>query len=398
MQPAPTSAMPASRAIARSCSRTPSPWALPKTTAPRAPTCGSRLELVDQAAVAHAEQHQVGGFVDRGQRSGRHGRPATSAYDGLTSQTCSYPGDRSTSSTIRWPRLPGRGLAPTTATLRASSIARRESAWFRDRRPRRPPQPAATSAQPLPQGPAVPDRGLGGLPAGDAADAAATVGGRAGVVEAGDGRAVVGVAGRGPHVEQLLGRQLAVEDVAADQAVLLLHLVRADDVAVGDRRREAGRHLVVEVDQPVGVRLELVGVRRLAPLVRDVLGEQREDVRPVGVEGLVERRRDHAVAERHSAARPSRASWKARSMNSMTATSPPSRCGARPATSRRARVGREVRQLGERQVDLDHAGAGVPALDVGDEVLGQLGAGEVLEEGDLRVQGAIRNLRLPGRR
>ena len=44
--------------------------------------------------------------------------------------------------------------------------------------------------------------------------------------------AVVGVARRRPHVEQLLGRELAVEDVAADQPVLLLHLVRADDVAV----------------------------------------------------------------------------------------------------------------------------------------------------------------------
>ena len=54
----------------------------------------------------------------------------------------------------------------------------------------------------------------------------------AAVVEPRDRCAVVGVAGRGPHVEQLLKRQLAVEDVAADEAVLLLHLVRTDDVAV----------------------------------------------------------------------------------------------------------------------------------------------------------------------
>src|SRR3712207_8237333 len=45
-----------------------------------------------------------------------------------------------------------------------------------------------------------------------------------------------------------------------------------------------------------------------------------------------------------------------------------------------ARVGREARQLGEREVDLDHAGPAVPPLDVADEVFGQLGAREVLEE------------------
>ena len=55
------------------------------------------------------------------------------------------------------------------------------------------------------------------------------------LVEAADRRAVVGVAGRGPHVEQLRRRELAVEDVAADQAVGVLHVVRADHLAVQDR-------------------------------------------------------------------------------------------------------------------------------------------------------------------
>ena len=61
---------------------------------------------------------------------------------------------------------------------------------------------------------------------------------------------------------KLLQREFTVEDVAADQAVLLLHLVRTDDVAVRDRRLEVRRHLVVEVDQPVGVGVEFLGVRR----------------------------------------------------------------------------------------------------------------------------------------
>src|SRR5258708_37444732 len=72
------------------------------------------------------------------------------------------------------------------------------------------------------------------LPAGDAADATASVGRRAAVVQAADGSAVVGVAGSRAHVEELLKGELAVEDVAADQAVLLLHLMGPDDVAVQD--------------------------------------------------------------------------------------------------------------------------------------------------------------------
>ena len=77
------------------------------------------------------------------------------------------------------------------------------------------------------------------------------------LVQAGDRRAEVGVAGRGPHVEQLVGRQLAVEDVAADEAVLVLHLVRPDHLAVQDRVGEAGRDRVDARDDPVGVRVEL---------------------------------------------------------------------------------------------------------------------------------------------
>ncbi len=51
-----------------------------------------------------------------------------------------------------------------------------------------------------------------------------------------------------------------------------------------------------------------------------------------------------------------------------------------------ARVGGEVGQLGQRQVDLHDAAAGLPVLDVGDEVVGQLGARNLVEERDLRVQ------------
>ena len=73
----------------------------------------------------------------------------------------------------------------------------------------------------------------------------------------GDRRAEVGVAGRGPHVEHLVGRELAVKDVAADEAVLVFHLVRPDHLPVQDRRREAGRDRLDAGDDPIGVRVEL---------------------------------------------------------------------------------------------------------------------------------------------
>ncbi len=118
------------------------------------------------------------------------------------------------------------------------------------------------------------------------------------LVQAADRRAVVGVAGRRPHVEQLLGAELPVEDVAADQTPLLLHLVGADHLAVQHRVGEAGRELVVAGDHAVGVGLELRLVRLLAPLVRHPLGEQRDDVLAFGGERVVVHSRHHAVAER----------------------------------------------------------------------------------------------------
>src|ERR1700728_5355212 len=76
----------------------------------------------------------------------------------------------------------------------------------------------------------VGDRGLGRLQARDAADAAARVRRRTRVVEPRHRRAAVGESGTGAHVEELFQGQLAVEDVAADQAVDVLPLVRADEV------------------------------------------------------------------------------------------------------------------------------------------------------------------------
>ena len=57
-----------------------------------------------------------------------------------------------------------------------------------------------------------------------------------------------------------------------------------------------GRDLVVAVDHPVRVGLELLGVRRLVPVRRHPLGEQRHDVYPSGT-SVLSKAVDNTVAE-----------------------------------------------------------------------------------------------------
>src|SRR3954471_1023397 len=87
---------------------------------------------------------------------------------------------------------------------------------------------------------------------GDTGDATAAVRRAARLVQPRDRRAEVGVPGRGSHVEELVGGELAVEDVAADQAVLVLHLERPDHLPVEDRVPKTGRDRVDAVDDTVG--------------------------------------------------------------------------------------------------------------------------------------------------
>ena len=53
----------------------------------------------------------------------------------------------------------------------------------------------------------------------------------------------------------------------------------------------------------------------------------------------------------------------------------------------RAGIGGEVGKFGQRQVDLDDAAAGLPVLDVGHEVVGQVRPAHVIQERGARVQG-----------
>src|SRR5262249_2410150 len=71
--------------------------------------------------------------------------------------------------------------------------------------------------------------------------------------------------------EQLIERQLAVEDVAAGEAVVALEVERRDHLARDDRRGEAGGE---PLDRPRRGRAEAVALgvpRRAAQMVRRVL-------------------------------------------------------------------------------------------------------------------------------
>jgi hypothetical protein len=149
--------------------------------------------------------------------------------------------------------------------------------------------------------------------------------------------------------------------------------------------------LGVAGDHPVGERLQLLGVRRGGPLVRAPLGEQRHHVDALGAEGGVEHAGDAAVRER-----PRRPAAGLGVLEGLLDVAGRQRQldGAGVVLLRvGTRVGGEVGQLGQGEVDLDHAAAGAPPLQVGHEVVGQLGPVDLLQEGQL---GVLKRL-LPGR-
>src|SRR4029450_5202770 len=110
---------------------------------------------------------------------------------------------------------------------------------------------------------------------------------RRALVEAAERRAEIGVAGGGPQMEELIRGQLAMEDVPADEPVVVLHLVRPDDLPVQDRAFEVRRQLGVKIDDAVRVCRQLGLVWLAGPGVRYPLGEHRHDVRALGRQGAV---------------------------------------------------------------------------------------------------------------
>src|SRR5829696_7773400 len=265
---------------------------LAKTTTPRAPQRAAS-SICPSSCWLPTPSSTRSGTKGSSSSPGKQEMPSTSSYLGLTAATWPEKPPMMSCFTIWLPGVSNLGLAPTTATERASSMARRASF-------------AATVLSPVAQGQAF----LEALPAPvapdlphavvrrDGAHPAAGVGCRRGLVEAPDRGPVIRVTGGRPHVEELLGRKLPVEDVAPDEPDVLLHVVRPEHLAVQDRSFQVRRQFAVAVDHTVRVRFELLPVGLLRPLVRDPLRKERHYVVPLGAERPVEHRGYDAVGER----------------------------------------------------------------------------------------------------
>src|SRR5215212_6956327 len=308
---------------------------------------------------------------------GKQAIPSTSSYLGLTAATSPEKPPMRSCFTIWLPGESNFGLAPTTTTERASSMVRWASFATAILSPAAQGQ-AFLQALPATVAPDLPHA----VVRRDGAYTTTGVRGRRGLVEAPYRGPVVRVTWGRPHVEELLGRELAVEDVPPDEPDLLLHVVRPEHLTVHDRTLEVRRQLSVAVDHTVRVCLELLPVGLLRPFVRDPLRKERHYVVPLRAERAVEDRGYDAVGER-----PARRLSAPRVLESLLYVVNgvgqlygPAK--VLPPTG----VGGEIGQLRECKVDLDDPAAGVPPLDAPNELLGQLFASELLEEGDPRVR------------
>ncbi len=137
-----------------------------------------------------------------------------------------------------------------------------------------------------------------GLKPGDAVHAAAAVRAAGRVVETSNGGSIVGVTRRWAQMEQLIQRNLSVKDVASDHAQILLYVVGAENLAIDHSALEIRRQLRVAIDHAIRVSLEILSVRRLTPLVRNILREHREEVDAVRRKSGIERTRDTSIGVR----------------------------------------------------------------------------------------------------
>ncbi len=221
------------------------------------------------------------------------------------------------------------------------------------------------------------------MQAGDARDAPSSVRGAARLIETGDRRAEVGIAGRRAHVEHLVGREFTVEDVPADEPVLVLHLGGPDDLPVQDRIRESGRDRVDACDDSICVRVELGLVRRRRVGVRNPLREHRHDVLACGRERGIEHAGDADVGEGQGRG-PARDRVLERAFDVVERLREHDRSAVHLGVE--AGFGRELGKPVHGDVHLDGAAARAPMLDALDELRRQQGRVDVVAERDLRMR------------
>src|SRR5712692_11432 len=118
----------------------------------------------------------------------------------------------------------------------------------------------------------------GGVPAGDAHDASARMGGGAAEVQALDGSAVPRVAGDGPEREELGRSHRALENIAAREIEDALEIERGQHLTRQHRAAKVRRVLVEQVDAPIGKALAQLVPIRLPQRVGRVLDEDRHEM------------------------------------------------------------------------------------------------------------------------
>ena len=126
-------------------------------------------------------------------------------------------------------------------------------------------------------------------------------------------------------------------------------------------------------------------MRFAGPLGRHPLGEQRHDVCAIGIECLVQCGGDDAVAEWCQRGSSAPGILEGR-LDELHCWGHLDRTGVVLGLTA-TRVRREVGQLGQSQVDLHYATAGLPVLDVVDEVVGQFVARDLVQECGTGMQG-----------
>src|SRR5689334_5306501 len=221
---------------------------------------------------------------------------------------------------------------------------------------------------------------LRGVLAVGAHDPAARVRRGAAHVEAADGRAVLRPPGSGAEEEELLERQLALEDVALGQAELALDVERREDLPVLDDALDVRRVLRDRVDDRVAERVAFL-VPVALQVVGRVLDEARHDVLARRRERRIGERRDDHVDVR-AAREPSVLGVVVRTLHVLD---------GRRDRDRAAQVGSrtghalEVGERVEREVDLPRGAAELVALDVLDEVAGELLLADHAEKRQARV-------------
>src|SRR6266511_4369773 len=212
---------------------------------------------------------------------------------------------------------------------------------------------------------------------------------RAALVESADRRRKLRPAGRGAKEKQLMQRQLAGEDVALGETGDALDIEWRDDLAMQNLRFESRREALDRIHDRVPECLALRVGPAAVQFVGRVLYEDRHDVLAGRRHARIDHRGEHDV---HVGPARELAVLRVvvRALDIVEAGTDRERTAVLPADARHAA---EAGQRIERQVHLARRTAELEALDIRDELRGQLIGLEQLEEGSAWIEARHDNSR-----